>query len=113
MNFQDPYQSMTTMLVNPRMVECKFPSHSGNTVCDELQKSSQQQVAHSPFLSKQFRILKIKLKINTNKYFNYFKDPYFPRPIIATSFRLSTLYKLELYPGPDGANGDSSGSGFC
>lgn len=32
--------------------------------------------------------------------------------MIEMGFKLSTLYKFEEYPGPDGARGDSSGCDF-
>lgn len=41
-----------------------------------------------------------------------FRSTHFPSPIIEIGFRLSTLYKFEEYPGPDGESGDASGWAF-
>jgi hypothetical protein len=37
---------------------------------------------------------------------------HFPSPIMDIGFKLSTLYKFEEYPGPDGASGEVSCNGF-
>lgn len=34
---------------------------------------------------------------------------HFPSPTIEIGFKLSTLYKFDEYPGPEGAKGDASG----